>query len=587
MTATETSRGTLGIPEARAAMPPTSEADVDAALETLRDHRKAWVDLDVDGRIALLGELLATALAAADAWALRAAEAKGIDRDSPNVGEDYGSGPYQLLRNLALLKVTLEQIRDHGRPLLPDVSVRPDGRVTIQVFPADRLDALFYRGFTADVWIKPGVPLADVERDLARVYRPGGKDGGGTALVLGAGNVSSIGPMDALYKLFVHDRVVLLKMNPVNEHAGPHIAEAFEPLIRDGFLRIVYGGADVGAYVTGHDLVDELHLTGSDKTHDAIVFGTGEEGARRKAERDPKLTKPFTSELGNVSPVIVVPGPWSDADLAYHGESIASMLTNNAGFNCVAARMVVQHASWAKRRALLDEIRGALRAAEERVPYYPGAVERWQAFTEGHEQSECFGRIGPDRVPFTLIPDLDPTVEDDIAFTTEAFAGVMGEVALDAPRSVPEYLAMAVRFCNERLWGNLAATLVVHPASLRDPGIAAAVEQAIEDLRYGTVVVNHWTGSAGYGLVSTPWGAYPGNDITDIQSGQGWVHNTTMIADEHIEKTVVRGPFRTPTKPPWFLSHRGLPAIAPRMARLTATGDLSVLPALLWHALRG
>jgi hypothetical protein len=33
-----------------------------------------------------------------------------------------------------------------------------------------------------------------------------------------------------------------------------------------------------------------------------------------------------------------VPGPWSDRDVAYQGESIAAMLTHNAGFNCVAAR---------------------------------------------------------------------------------------------------------------------------------------------------------------------------------------------------------------------------------------------------------
>jgi hypothetical protein len=42
--------------------------------------------------------------------------------------------------------------------------------------------------------------------------------------VLGAGNVSSIGPMDALYELFAKDHVVLLKLNPVNEHLGPMVA---------------------------------------------------------------------------------------------------------------------------------------------------------------------------------------------------------------------------------------------------------------------------------------------------------------------------------------------------------------------------
>ena len=54
-------------------------------------------------------------------------------------------------------------------------------------------------------------------------------------------------------------------------------------------LRIVDGGADVGQYLTGHPRIDEVHITGSDKTYDAVVFGTGAEGARRKAADEPVL----------------------------------------------------------------------------------------------------------------------------------------------------------------------------------------------------------------------------------------------------------------------------------------------------------
>ncbi len=43
-------------------------------------------------------------------------------------------------------------------------------------------------------------------------------------------------------------------------------------------LRIVEGGAAAGRYLTGHPRVDEVHITGSDKTYDAVVFGTGAEG---------------------------------------------------------------------------------------------------------------------------------------------------------------------------------------------------------------------------------------------------------------------------------------------------------------------
>ncbi|MCK8322737.1 hypothetical protein LXA12_17585, partial [Erwinia amylovora] len=66
---------------------------------------------------------------------------------------------------------------------------------------------------------------------------------GQVSLVLGAGNVSSIGPKDAFYKLFVENQTVVLKMNPVNEYLGPHFEKALAPLVERGFLRIVYGGA--------------------------------------------------------------------------------------------------------------------------------------------------------------------------------------------------------------------------------------------------------------------------------------------------------------------------------------------------------
>ena len=99
-------------------------------------------------------------------------------------------------------------------------------------------------------------------------------------------------------------------------------------------------------------MIDEVHITGSDKTYDAVVFGTGPEGARRKAADQPVLNKPVTAELGNVSPVIVVPGRWSIAELLYQAEHVATMLVNNAGFNCVSARLVVTHDAWPRARGV-------------------------------------------------------------------------------------------------------------------------------------------------------------------------------------------------------------------------------------------
>lgn len=549
------------------AQPDTGSGAVDRAVADLRAAAPSWVALGVDERIALLEELARSVLEAADGWTTAAAQAKGIRRDSPAMAEDWGSGVVATLRNLTLLAATLRDVRDTGRPAPPAIRLDEAGRTVVDVFPTEPADRLLLPGFTAEVRLADGVTPDEARERMGRIYHPDHRSDPAVALVLGAGNVSSIGPMDALSQLFAEDRVVLLKLNPVNDYLAPHLEVALRPLIRGGWLRIVTGGADVGRACAEHPDVDVVHLTGSDRTYEAIVFGTDADAAERKRKGTPRLTKPVTAELGNVTPVIVVPGPWTPREIAYHGDNLASMLVQNAGFNCIAARVIVQHAAWSRREALNDAVRDSLRRAEPREAYYPGARERWERFTAAHPEAEWFGSDEADAVPFTFIPDLDADRHDDIAFTTEAFCAVFGEVPLDAPRSVPAFLEQAVDLCNERLWGTLSASLLVHPRTLADPESRAAVERAIDRLEYGSVVVNHWS-AAPYAMVSPPWGAAPGATPDDIQSGVGFVHNTYLLED--VQKTVVRGPFHPPLRPPWFHTHRTLNRLLPRVAPLLA-----------------
>ncbi len=545
----------------------TVDERIGLIVEELRAAAPSWTATGVDERIELLEELARTVLDAADGWTTAAAQAKGIRRDSPAMAEDWGSGVLATLRNLTLLAATLRDIRDTGRPAPPAIRIDERGHTVVDVYPTELLDRVLFPGFTAEVRLTDGVTPEQARERMGRIYHAGHVSSPEVALVLGAGNVSSIGPMDALTQLFAEDRVVLLKLNPVNDYLAPHLEVALRPLIRGGWLRIVTGGPDVARAIIDHPGIDTVHLTGSDRTYDAIVFGDDAEAGERKRRGERLRTKPVTAELGNVTPVIVVPGPWTPRELAYHGDNIASMLVQNAGFNCIAARVVVQHAAWSRRAALNDAIRDSLRRAEHREAYYPGARERWEAFTAAHPEAEWFGSDADGDVPFTFIPDLDASRKDDIAFTTEAFCAVFGEVPLEAPRSVPEFLERAVDLCNEQLWGTLSASLIVHPRTLNDPANREAVERAIDRLDYGSVVVNHWS-AAPYAMVSPPWGAAPGATPEDIQSGVGFVHNTFLIED--VAKTVVRGPFHPPVRPPWFHTHRSLNRLLPRTAPLLA-----------------
>ena len=577
-------QGSPQFPQAVSAIVASDQATMDAAITALQAKKDAWVATPVPERITLVDRLIHDFAALAPRWVDACLRAKDIAPGTPGVGEEWSTGPYTLLKQMRQLRTSLDDIRRQDVPGIPSpVKTRPDGQVTAQVFPQTTYDKLFFGGLTAEVWMEPGVTAAELPKTQAVIYADKNHPGK-VALVLGAGNVSGIGPLDALYKLFVEDQVVIFKTNPVNAYLGPLIEEAFRTLIERDVLRVVYGGAAEGAYLCAHPDIDEIHITGSDKTFDAIVWGPGAEGAARKATGQPLLNKRITGELGNVSPVIVVPGPWSASDLAYQAEHIATMLTNNAGFNCNATRVIVQHEGWNQRAALLSGVRKVLASVPTRAAYYPGAHDRYQSFLAAHPDAHQFGAASGSHLPWMLIEGVAPSLSDDVVFTTEAFCSLFAETALPAA-SAPEYIERAVAFANENIWGSLNITLLVHPKSLRDPAVAAAIERAVADLRYGTVAVNYWAGT-GFVLGTTTWGAFPGHPLSDIRSGTGVVHNMLMF--DRPQKSVMRGPWRATPVPPWFVTRgRAGREVFRRLAAFEAAPSAAKAPAIALAAMRG
>ena len=579
----DTQHGSPQFPTISGSITPSTQETMDAAVQTAQAHKDEWVKVSLKQRIAILHQLIKDFAAIAPRWIAASLKAKGLTEDSPAAGEEWSGGPWPVLKNLRQLRQTLLDIEASGHPRLPGpVTTHSDGQVVAQVFPQNIYDRIFFTGVTAEIWMEPGVTADELPQTQAMIYQDKQHEGK-VALVLGAGNVSSIGPLDILYKLFVEDQVVVFKANPVNAYLGPLIEESFRALVEPGFLHMTYGGAAEGAYLCSHPGIDEIHITGSDKTFDAIVFGPGSEGAARKANRQPALTKRVTGELGNVSPVIVVPGPWSESDLAYQAEHIVSMLTNNAGFNCNATRVIIQHAAWPQKDQLLQQMRKVLAQVPTRNAYYPGARERWRSFVTAHPDAEQFGTPTAEQLAWTLVTNVDPHNADDICFTTEAFCGLFAETALDAANTA-EYLNQAVNFANEHIWGTLNATLIIHPKSLKDPAVAAALERAIANLRYGSIGVNYWAGTS-YALGVTTWGAFPGHTIDDIQSGTGVVHNTLMF--ERPQKSIVCGPFRTIPIPPWFaLRGKTASKLFPKLVDFEAAPSPWKVPGLMWTAIK-
>ena len=118
-------------------------------------------------------------------------------------------------------------------------------------------------------------------------------------LVLGAGNISSIPSQDVITKIFNEGKACILKMNPVNAYLGPYLERAFADAVRRGYLAIVYGGAEEGSYLATHAGVDEVHMTGSDKTYDQIVWGAaGPEREARKRNNQPVVDQAADGRVG-------------------------------------------------------------------------------------------------------------------------------------------------------------------------------------------------------------------------------------------------------------------------------------------------
>jgi len=361
-------------------------------------------------------------------------------------------------------------------------------------------------------------------------------------MVLAAGNTVVSAIADTLHKLFVEKQVCIVKLNPVNAHAAVVLRSVFASLIDGGFLRVVHGDAAAGSRIAAHPLVGSLHLTGSARTFETIVFGSPGAGGPRPGDRRVLNRRPFTAELGNISPVIVVPGPWTDRDVTWQARKIATWLTANAGCTCLAPRLIVQHASWNLRSRLNERICDFLDTVETRTAYYPGSDEMFNRFLERYPHARLMGNPDPGHLPWTYVTGIDSTQPDQPAFTTEPFFSLFSETGIDGVDQV-DFLRRAVAFVNDTVWGTLAATIVIHPNEMKDPTIRAAVGEAVADLRYGTVVVNQ-TPAYSFLSAAAPWGGYPGQDRYDVQSGIGFVNNPYMF--DRPEKSVFYAPFRPP-----------------------------------------
>ena len=522
-------------------------SSVDSVVCRVAQQANTWRAMDASRRADILQSCMLGVHGVAQEWVEQTCKAKGIPMDSPLAGEEWYTGPGILLRHMRLYRETLLR-----GGISSERVEKTKGSWKAKVFPFERWDGLLFPGVTAEV---RGLPNSE---PTCLTLGPGG-----CAAVLGAGNVQSIAPLDMLYQLLKENRVVVIKMNPVNAYLQPLLEKAFAQLVSAGFLGFVEGGAKEGEELVSHPKICAVHLTGS------------EDSFRRVLSTPGVKEKEATAELGAVSPVIVVPGRWSKSDIQFQAEQVAGMMLVNNAFNCNAPKLLVTSKSWPQRDEFLEAIRAAFLAAPKRKAWYPGSEERWARFVR-----EYGGKVPPHakgETPPMLLEDV-PADGVELALSEEAFCAILAETSL-ASESEEAFLLDAVAFVNESVYGTLSCSLLAAPATNQ-----VCLERAIDQLRYGSIGVNVWAGLA-FALGTTTWGAFPGQTLENPGSGLGLVHNTFLF--DSASHTVIRGRFRPWLKPCWMPNHSTLNRLGQNLVDYEMAPSLGKVARLVPLALLG
>ena len=553
---------------------------IDSMIQRLLDAPVRKHGLSLERRIDLCRSCVETVMPTVDDWIDAGARGKQCPDRVDVMAEELLSGPLIAVRLLRLLEQSFSDLLLYGHTRLPQAEALPyerriHGKSMLPIFPTLSLwDRLIFRGISADAILMERAEPRKRHSDLYRQLQDTSVSK--ISLVLGAGNVSSVPFSDAIHKSLVCGHQVILKMNPVNAYLKPIFERAFAPLFQEGLLVAIEGDSQVGQALVDHPDVDDVHLTGSAHTHDRIVWGDDpQEILARKEAGTPRLTKPVTSELGNVSPWIIVPGVYSTKELTSQAMHLAASITNNAGFNCLATRVIVTCQNWPQRREFLRLLQQNLQSIPKRPAYYPGALERYRRFTQTNIDPDDSGCL-----PYRLL-ESQSIDQNPLVFQEESFTCVCVETPL-ASQTASQFLDEAVALCNLRLPGTLCASVSFPKLFVEQK--RRIISQALGTLRYGCVSVNQWSALA-YSLLTPPWGGAPGASLEDAQSGIGQVHNTYLL--ERVEKTILYGPLVNFPKPVWFPGHRNALRVGRELIGLYHQPSNYRLMKLFQHALMG
>ena len=515
-----------------------TKLDIDRFITTLRTKSKEFNSISNVQLASMLEETISNIKEVSFFWATICSDNKGTTK-TPAEGEEWLGGPFASVLATQYYIKSLTNDED-----LTKKKYNSEEN-SYKVFPNNFTERITFPFIDAKVIFNKSMSFDDINkyRGFSKRYDIDPS----ITLVLGAGNFSSIPFLDVLYHLITRKSVILLKLNPVNEYLKPVFEKVFRNFIERGYIIVTTGNIDESKYMATHPGINHIHLTGSDKTFEDIVFGRELTEKERKSKSLTKINnKPITSELGNVTPIIIHPGKWSTSDIKYQARKIVTAKLNNNGFNCIAAQIVVLPDGWGQTDTLIKYVKHYMSKAKERKAYYPESIERLEKL----EKDKGYERVN---ALSCTTPHLTREIKAYSKFEIdEVWSSTIYFKKIDYT-SIEDFARKAIDYCNEELWGNLGVSVIIkdHDRKFNNH----ITNLYIDKLKYGTIAINEWA-AIGYIIPQLPWGGFPGNRDNDIQSGQSVVHNSMLF--ESPLKGVVNTKFRISRliDPPWYVTNK-------------------------------
>ena len=516
-----------------------SKIDIDRNISKLRVNSSEFLNLDKTNLISMLEQVINNIQTISYYWASLSSEKKGHLTKSKE-GEEWIGGPFSCIY---ALQYFIEYLQDEDGL---DINNFDETNKSYKVFPTKNIEKLLFPFLEGEIRFGKNLNFDQINeyRGFANRFNSNKPK---ITLVLGAGNVSSIPVLDALFHMIAHKSVIYIKLNPVNDYLLPIFTQVFEPFISRGFMIITEGDMEASKYLTEHDGFQHTHLTGSNYTYESIVYGRTLTDKERSLKTLPKINKkPITTELGNVTPIIVHPGNWSRSEIRHQAKKIVTAKLNNSGFNCIAAQVIVLPKDWKHTAKLKADIKNFLKKIGDTTSYYPGAIENLNDLNNSNNYEQINNLSCS--TPF-LISNLDLEHEygNKEVWSTALY---FKEISYN---SYEDFCINSVNYVNNELWGNLGVSVLIKNYKKKKNEII--LNSYVENLKYGTVAINEWS-ALGFVIPSLPWGGYPGNKDNDIQSGQGYVHNSFLF--ESPQKGIIYSKFRLSRliDPPWFVTNK-------------------------------